>query len=66
MCCLTFENETYRSLKSNLPKPGKKIETPMGAGKIIRQNILKESVVVKLDDGTEVEVEKNGKPYEYK
>lgn len=56
MCCLTFENETYINLKSALPKPGKIIETPKGAGKVIRQNVLKSSVTVLLEDQTELEV----------
>ena len=56
MCCLTFENETYKSLKSKLPRPGRRIETPKGMGKVIRQNVLKQSVIVKLEDGKESEV----------
>ncbi|MBF0200303.1 MAG: stage 0 sporulation family protein [Desulfamplus sp.] len=58
MCCLTFENDTYRTLKTILPKPGRQIDTPRGSGKVIRQNVLKGSVAVKLDDGTELEIKK--------
>ncbi len=56
MCCLTFENATYKALKTTLSKPGKRVETPNGPGKVIRQNVLKGSVAVKLDDGTEIEL----------
>ncbi|MBF0259209.1 MAG: stage 0 sporulation family protein [Desulfamplus sp.] len=56
MCCLTFENNTYINLKSALPKPGKLIETPKGAGRVIRQNVLRGSVSVLLGDQTEIEV----------
>ena len=55
MCCLTFENQTYRELKKKLPKPGKRVETAKGQGKVIRQNVLKQTVSIRLKDGTEME-----------
>ena len=56
MCCLTFENDTYRHLKKKLPKPGRMVETPRGRGKIIRQNVLKGTVAVRLEDGVETDI----------
>lgn len=56
MCCLTFENETYKSLRRSLPRLGKRMETAKGSGKVIRQNVLKQSVTVKLEDGSENEI----------
>jgi cell fate regulator YaaT (PSP1 superfamily) len=56
MCCLTFEHEYYEKIKKNFPKIGKRILTKEGEGKIIRQNVLKETVTVALDSGTELEV----------
>lgn len=55
MCCLTFENDTYRALKKNMPKLGKKITVQEGKGKVVRQNILKQSFTVRLEDNTEIE-----------
>ncbi len=55
MCCLTFENETYKDLKRKMPKLGKKITIKEGIGKVVRQNVLKQSVTVRLEDNTEVE-----------
>ncbi len=55
MCCLNFENDTYRRLKREMPKLGKKITIEEGTGKVIRLNVLKETVTVKLEDHTEVE-----------
>ena len=55
MCCLTFENETYKSLKREMPKLGKKITLKQGTGKVVRQNVLKESVTIRLEDNTEIE-----------
>ena len=54
MCCLTFENETYKSLKRRMPKLGKKITIKEGKGKVIRQNVLKENVTIRLEDNTEI------------
>jgi cell fate regulator YaaT (PSP1 superfamily) len=56
MCCLTFEHEYYEKIKKNFPKIGKRIMTTEGEGKVIRQNVLKETVTVALDSGTELEI----------
>ncbi|MBW2598784.1 MAG: stage 0 sporulation family protein [Deltaproteobacteria bacterium] len=56
MCCLAFEHETYARAKKNMPKCGRSVITPEGKGKVVRQNILKETVVVDLGDGKEIEV----------
>jgi cell fate regulator YaaT (PSP1 superfamily) len=55
MCCLTFENDTYKKLKRRMPKLGKKITISEGQGKVIRHNVLKESVIIRLEDNTEIE-----------
>ena len=55
MCCLTFENETYRQLKKTMPRLGKSITIEEGEGKVVRQNVLRESVTIRLEDRTEVE-----------
>jgi cell fate regulator YaaT (PSP1 superfamily) len=56
MCCLTYEFQTYMDLKAGLPKVGKIISLPEGEGKIIRQNIINQTIVVEMRDGQEVEV----------
>ncbi len=56
MCCLAYEMDTYTDLKKDLPKLGKRVVSPQGAGKIIQQNIISRKVRVALDDGKEVEV----------
>jgi cell fate regulator YaaT (PSP1 superfamily) len=55
MCCLTFENETYKSLKKNFPKIGKAVNTPKGKGKVIRHNVICSKLTVKLEDDAEVD-----------
>ncbi len=55
MCCLAYEHRLYEQIRKNLPKVGKKIETPRGKGKVIRHNTLRETVSVLLESGEEVE-----------
>lgn len=50
MCCLQYEHETYRELIRGLPKTGSRIDTPEGPGKVIKNEILEQKVVVRLDD----------------
>jgi len=54
MCCLAFEYQTYQELKRDLPKVGKHIVTKSGKGKIIRQNVLNQTVTVELEEGGEI------------
>jgi cell fate regulator YaaT (PSP1 superfamily) len=56
MCCLAYEYATYTELKKNLPKVGKHIVTKSGKGKIIRQNVLNQTVTVELEEGGEITV----------
>ena len=56
MCCLSFEYPTYMELKKDLPKVGKHIVTKSGKGKIVRQNVLNQTVTVALEEGGEVTV----------
>jgi cell fate regulator YaaT (PSP1 superfamily) len=56
MCCLNFEYAHYREAKQCLPKTGARIETPKGPGKIQEINVLRNRVVVLLDEGGFVEL----------
>jgi cell fate regulator YaaT (PSP1 superfamily) len=55
MCCLTFEDSVYNKTRSMLPKIGAKVEVNEGRGKVIRQNVLKEKLTIRLEDNTEIE-----------
>jgi cell fate regulator YaaT (PSP1 superfamily) len=55
-CCLRYEYATYVELKRALPNLGKRVESVQGNGKVIRQNILKQTVLIQReDDGGVVE-----------
>jgi cell fate regulator YaaT (PSP1 superfamily) len=56
MCCLTFENETYRKLKQEFPKIGKVVTTKNGPGKVTRHNVICNRLMVRLEEGGEVEI----------
>ena len=59
MCCLTYEYDTYRKLKKNLPKIGKHIMTEKGEGKVIRHNPICNCITVRLEGGMEIETAVN-------
>jgi cell fate regulator YaaT (PSP1 superfamily) len=55
-CCLRYEYGSYLELKRTLPSVGKRVESVKGTGKVLRQNILKQTVLIQLEeDGGVVE-----------
>lgn len=56
MCCLTYEYATYQALRKNLPRVGKRIQVQEGTGKVIRYNLLRETVTLEMEDKREVEL----------
>ena len=55
-CCLRYEYATYLELKRELPNLGKRVESVQGNGKVVRQNILKRTVLIQREeDGGVVE-----------
>jgi cell fate regulator YaaT (PSP1 superfamily) len=55
-CCLRYEYATYVELKRALPGLGKRVSCVKGDGKVVRQNILKQTVLIQREeDGGVVE-----------
>ena len=55
-CCLKYEYGTYLELKKTLPNLGRRVQSVKGDGKVVRQNILKQTVMIALEnDGPVVE-----------
>ena len=50
-CCMAYEFEVYREMTKTLPKPGEKINTPDGKGRVLDVHILKRTALVDLGDG---------------
>ena len=56
MCCLAYEHEIYEQIKKGLPKVGKTVSTSEGEGAVVKYNPLKETVCIRLEDDTLVDV----------
>ena len=52
MCCLQYEHDTYKEMAKELPKPGSHMQTPDGPGKVLKNEIINQKVVILLDDGS--------------
>jgi cell fate regulator YaaT (PSP1 superfamily) len=60
LCCLAYENQFYAEMKRKMPRVGKQVVTPEGAGKVTGLSVLKETLNVELEDGTSVECHIDG------
>lgn len=59
LCCLNYEDDTYRELRKNAPKIGSLYETKKGKGKVISVDVFKGSCSVELSDKTVISVNYN-------
>ncbi len=50
MCCLQYEHANYKELIKEMPKLGSRVQTADGQGKVIKQDILKKMLTVRLED----------------
>lgn len=55
MCCLNYENETYKYLRRDMPEIGTQVKTPGGKGVVTRHIALKQKIVVANQEGFESE-----------
>jgi cell fate regulator YaaT (PSP1 superfamily) len=51
LCCLAYEQDTYKELRRKLPKIGKIVSSPQGTAKIIDISVLRGRVRVVLEQG---------------
>lgn len=56
LCCLNFEQGNYDAFQRKCPKVGKRLETAIGAVKILRTNLFRETVSVLTETGEEKEL----------
>ena len=56
MCCLTYEYPSTRNCAGICPRVGKRVQVPEGEGKIIRYNLIRETVTLEMDEGQELEL----------
>jgi len=51
LCCLTYEDNLYRTQRKLLPKLGKRVVTPQGPGKVKDVDVLAQTIRVVLETG---------------
>lgn len=51
LCCLQYEQNCYECAIEKMPSTGQKVKTKEGIGIIEKLNLLKETVMVKLEEG---------------
>ncbi len=56
LCCLGYEQENYAQFRKRCPKIGKKLQTSLGRVKVLRSNLLRDSLVVLTEQGEEKEI----------
>ncbi len=64
LCCLGYEFEQYKAMKSEMPKEGRRVLTKMGEATVIGVKTIEEKLLLQLDSGERVEMtldELNGK-----
>ena len=65
MCCLNYEYQDYAEQLRNLPRIGKKVNTPAGIGRVVKVNILGNKVHVEMENkDTRVYDNSELKPYQ--
>lgn len=57
MCCLNYEQAAYEEIRKRMPKYGSLVQTPQGKGDVVGNNVVKETVKVKINLVTEEVVE---------
>ncbi len=55
LCCLGHESELYREMKEKMPREGQRVTTPAGTAVVVGTNALKETVLVEIESGAQVE-----------
>lgn len=50
-CCLVYEHDLYKEMRRDLPKQGKRVQTPGGAGRVVEVDVLKQRVRVVFEEG---------------
>jgi cell fate regulator YaaT (PSP1 superfamily) len=50
LCCLSYENDIYKRLKAELPKPDSWLSTPSGNARVLAVNAIKQVVTLQLEN----------------
>lgn len=56
MCCLRYEHEVYKEFNDKAPKRNTTVKTSFGPGRVVDYNVVKQKVIIELEDSTRKEV----------
>lgn len=56
MCCLAYENDFYSEISAKMPKIGGRVKTKDGVGTVVYNNLLKQTITVKIESAGEIKV----------
>lgn len=56
LCCLSYEFETYCSLRKGLPKSGKKIQFDNKNAEVLDTNVLAQKLTLRFEDGERITI----------
>ena len=56
MCCLAYENDFYSEIGKSMPKNNSLVSTPDGKGTVMYNNLLKQTVMVKIESDNDIKV----------
>ena len=56
MCCLAYENDFYSEIGKSMPKVNSYVSTPTGKGTVMYNNLLKQTVMVKIESDNDIKV----------
>jgi cell fate regulator YaaT (PSP1 superfamily) len=59
MCCLNYEQNAYEEIRKRLPKVSSIVDTEIGRGVVVSNNVIKEQVKVKINIKNNEEVIEN-------
>ncbi len=59
MCCLRYEDSTYRELKGSLPKKGMIVTSHKATGKVVSMDVLAQTVVIQTPGSNLVRIRKD-------
>lgn len=61
MCCLKYEQDTYKEILNRMPKIGEKVRTKDDEGIVVARNVLQESLELEISEDSENEERKKVK-----
>ncbi len=56
LCCLSYENDVYKQLRMELPKPESWVSTPSGNARVMAVNAIKQIIVLQMENLQVIEV----------